>query len=109
MKAFFGSKTFGLELFGAGVWEWALGICESRAIQKIRRVELRGIVDEVRRICKRAWPDLFMKLYCDWLQARIGGVGLVLKAVEYTPIHSVFQNCARLATASFRCVSLRLS
>jgi hypothetical protein len=49
-----GSATFELELFGAGVWEWAIGICESRAIQKIRRVELRGVVDEVRRICKGA-------------------------------------------------------
>jgi hypothetical protein len=54
-------------------------------------------------------PELFMKLYCDWLQAHIGGVGLVLKAVEYEPIHSDFQNFARLATAGFRCVSLRFS
>jgi hypothetical protein len=37
-----------------------------------------------------------MKLYYDLLQARIGGVGLVLKAVEYPPIHSVFQNGARV-------------
>jgi hypothetical protein len=44
-----------------------------------------------------------------WLQAHIGGVGLVLKAVEYEPIHSDFQNFARLATAGFRCVSLRFS
>ena len=50
-----------------------------------------------------------MKLYCDLLQARIGGVGLVLKDIKYAPIHSVFQNCARLATAGFRCVSRRLS
>ena len=50
-----------------------------------------------------------MKLYCDVLQARIGGVGLVLKAVEYRPIHSVFQNGTRLATAGFRSVSRRLS
>jgi hypothetical protein len=50
-----------------------------------------------------------MKLYSDLLQAHIGCVGLVLKAVEYSPIHSVFQNSARLATAGFRGVSLRLS
>jgi hypothetical protein len=37
-----------------------------------------------------------MKLYYDMLQARIGGVGLVLKAVEYPPIQSVFQNGARV-------------
>jgi hypothetical protein len=48
-----------------------------------------------------------MKLYCDWQQARIGSVGLVLKVVEYDLIHSVFQNGARLATAGFRSVSLR--
>jgi hypothetical protein len=50
-----------------------------------------------------------MKLYCDLLQARIGGVGLGLKDIEYEPIHSVFQTGARLATAGFRCVSRRLS
>jgi hypothetical protein len=44
-----------------------------------------------------------------WLQARIGGDGLVLKAVEYPPMHSVFQNGARLANPGFRCVSQRLS
>jgi len=30
------------------------------------------------------------------LQARIGGVGLVLKDIEYESMHSVFQNCARV-------------
>ena len=54
-------------------------------------------------------PDPFMKLYCDWLQARIGSGGLVLKVVEYDLIHSVFQIGARLATAGFRSVSLRVS
>jgi hypothetical protein len=55
------------------------------------------------------YPDLFMKLYCDAAKAHIGGVGLILKAVEYPPIHSVFQNGARLATAGFCRVSRRLS
>jgi hypothetical protein len=50
-----------------------------------------------------------MKLYCDLLQARIGGVGLVLKGIEHLPMHSAFQNFAHLATASFRGVSRRLS
>jgi hypothetical protein len=50
-----------------------------------------------------------MKLYYDLLQARIGGVGLVLKRIEHLLMHSAFQNCARLATLGFRCVSLRLS
>ncbi len=49
-----------------------------------------------------------MKRYCDLLQARIRGVGLVLKGIEHSPMHSAFQNCARLATAGFHCVSLRL-
>jgi len=43
------------------------------------------------------------------LQARIGGVGRVLKGIEHLPMHSAFQNGARLATADFRCVSRRLS
>jgi hypothetical protein len=42
------------------------------------------------------YPDLFMKLYCDTAKAHNGGVGLILKAVEYPPIHSVFQNGARV-------------
>jgi hypothetical protein len=46
-----------------------------------------------------------MKLYCDLLQTSIGGVGLVLKGIEHLPMHSTFQNRARLATAGFRCVS----
>jgi hypothetical protein len=50
-----------------------------------------------------------MKLYCDLLQARIGGVGLVLKGIEHLQMHSAFQNCTRLANASFRGVSRRLS
>ncbi len=45
-----------------------------------------------------------MKRYCDSLQARTSGVGLVLKGIE----HSAFQDCASLATAGFHCVSLRL-
>jgi hypothetical protein len=50
-----------------------------------------------------------MKLYFDVLQTHIGGVGLVLKGIEHLLMHSAFQNCARLANAGFRCVSLRLS
>jgi hypothetical protein len=50
-----------------------------------------------------------MEIYCDALQASIGCVGFVFKAVEYPPIHSVVQNGTRLATAGFRGVSLRLS
>jgi len=49
-----------------------------------------------------------MKLYCDLLQAHIGGVRLVLKGIEHFEMHAAFQNCACLATAGFRCVSLRL-
>jgi hypothetical protein len=49
-----------------------------------------------------------MKLYYDWLQARIVGVGLVLKGIEHLQMHSAFQNCARLATTGFRSVSPRL-
>ena len=37
-----------------------------------------------------------MKLYCDLLQARIGGVGLVLKGIEHLQMHSAFQNCTRV-------------
>jgi hypothetical protein len=37
-----------------------------------------------------------MKLYCDLLQTRIGGVGLVLKGIEHLQMHSAFQNCARV-------------
>ena len=43
------------------------------------------------------------------LQTRIGGVGLVLKGIEHLQMHSAFQNCTRLANASFRGVSRRLS
>jgi hypothetical protein len=50
-----------------------------------------------------------MKLYYDLLQTRIGGVGLILKGIEHLPMHSAFQNCARLANAGFRSVSPRLS
>jgi hypothetical protein len=50
-----------------------------------------------------------MKIYCDLLQANIGGVGLVLKSIEHLPMHSAFQNCTRLANAGFRGVSLRFS
>lgn len=55
------------------------------------------------------YPDLFMKRYCDLLQARRGGVGLVLPGIEHCPMHSAWQNRARLATTGFRGVSLRLS
>ena len=54
-------------------------------------------------------PDLLMKIYCDLLQAHICGVGLVLKGIEHLPMHSAFQNRARLATVDFRYVPLRLS
>jgi hypothetical protein len=50
-----------------------------------------------------------MKRYCDLLEAPIGGVGLVLKGIEHLPMHSAFQNRARLATVDFRYVPLRLS
>lgn len=46
-------------------------------------------------------PELFMKLYCDWLQALIGGVGLVLKCVEYEPIHSAFKTSPALPLWAF--------
>ncbi|MCX6858593.1 MAG: hypothetical protein NTV80_27290 [Verrucomicrobia bacterium] len=46
-----------------------------------------------------------MKLYCDLLQAPVGGVGFVLKDVEYRPIHFVFKNGTRLANEDFRGVS----
>lgn len=49
-----------------------------------------------------------MKHYCDLLQTRLGGVGLGLKGIEHLPMHSAFHSGARLATAGFRCVSLRL-
>jgi hypothetical protein len=44
-----------LELFAVGVWEWAVEIRESRAIQRVRKVEgIEEVLDEVERICKRA-------------------------------------------------------
>jgi L-fucose isomerase-like protein len=55
MKAFLGSAIFELELFGAGVWEWAVEIRESRTIQRVRKAEgIEEVLDEVERICKRA-------------------------------------------------------
>ncbi len=47
-----------------------------------------------------------MKRYCDLQQARSSGIGLVLKGMEHSTMHSAFQNGARLATVGFHCVSL---
>jgi hypothetical protein len=51
-----------------------------------------------------------MKLYCDLLQARIGGVGLVLKGIEHLQMHSASQNCTRVdACGTLRATPLLLS
>jgi len=46
-----------------------------------------------------------MKRYCDLLQARIGGLGLVLKSIGIATYNCVFQNWARFATSGFGCGS----
>jgi hypothetical protein len=83
--------------FGGGKWMGE----ESGRLKNGKRFGVKDSEEEVREVSRHQGGSL--SIIC------ILTPSFVLKDIEYVSIHSDFQNCARLATGGFRCVSRRIS